>query len=71
MEYEREKLSDLRAVYAESRVNAETSMDQKFIVNNAYASERPSYPIRWLIVLASTAATFLFTMIVLILIDPK
>lgn len=71
MEYEREKLSDLRTVYAEARVNAQTSMDQKFVVNDAYPAERPSYPLRWLIVLASTFATFLFTMIVLILIDPK
>lgn len=71
MEYEREKLSDLRKVYAEARVNAETTIDQTFIVNNAYPSEKPSYPIRGLIVVASTLATFLFTTIVLILFDPK
>lgn len=71
MEYEREKLSDLRKVYSEARVNAESSIDQTFIVNRAYAAERASYPIRWLIVVASTVATFLFTMIVLILFDPK
>ena len=71
MEYEREKLSDLRAVYAEARVNAESTIDQKFIVNQAYKSEKAGYPIRWLIVVASTIATFLFTMIVLILIDPR
>lgn len=71
MEYEREKLSDLRKVYAEARVNAETTIDQKFIVNDAYPSEKAAYPIRWLIVVASTIATFLFTLIVLILIDPK
>ncbi|MBD98265.1 MAG: hypothetical protein CMO34_00335 [Verrucomicrobia bacterium] len=71
MEYEREKLSDLGKVYAESRVNAESTIDQKFIVNNAYPSEKAAYPIRWLIVVASTIATFLFTLIVLILIDPK
>jgi uncharacterized protein involved in exopolysaccharide biosynthesis len=71
MEYEREKLSDLRKVYTEARVNAESTIDQIFIVNKAYASEKASYPIRWLIVVASTVATFLFTMIVLILFDPK
>lgn len=71
MEYEREKLSDLRKVYAEARVNAESTIDQTFIVNRAYASEKASYPIRWLIVVGSTIATFLFTMIVLILFDPK
>ncbi len=71
MEYEREKLSDLRKVYAEARVNAESTIDQTFIVNRAYASEKASYPLRWLIVVASTIATFLFTIIVLILFDPK
>lgn len=71
LEYEREKLSDLREVYAEARVNAESELDHKFVVNEAYPAERPSYPIRWLIVLVSTVATFLFTMIILILIDPK
>lgn len=71
MEYERENLSDLRKVYAEARVNAESTIDQTFIVNKASPSEKASYPIRWLIVAASTIATFLFTMIVLILFDPK
>lgn len=71
MEYEREKLSELRKVYAEARVNAESSLDQTFIVNDAYPSEKASYPIRWLIVMTSMLATFLFTLIVLILIDPK
>ena len=71
MEYEREKLSDLRKVYAEARVNAETTIDQTFVVNNAFPSDKASYPIRWLIVMASSVATFLFTLIVLILIDPK
>ncbi|MFT5666880.1 MAG: hypothetical protein ACI9DK_001065 [Vicingaceae bacterium] len=71
MEYEREKLSDLRKVYSEARVNAESTIDQTFIVNRAYPAEKASYPIRWIIVVASTIATFLFTVIVLILFDPK
>lgn len=71
LEYEREKLSDLRQVYAESRVNAESTIDQKFVVNQAYPAEKSTYPIRWLIVVVSAVATFLFTMIILILIDPK
>jgi len=71
MEYEREKLSDLRKVYSESRVNAESTIDQNFIVNDAYPSEKATYPIRWIIVVTSVLATFLFTLITLILIDPK
>ena len=71
LEYEREKLSDLREMYSEARVNAESTLDQKFVVNEAYPAEKATYPIRWLIVVVSVVATFLFTMIVLILVDPK
>tara|TARA_R110002072_G_scaffold255220_2_gene413966 strand:+ start:2271 stop:3266 length:996 start_codon:yes stop_codon:yes gene_type:complete len=71
MEYEREKLSDMRKVYSEARVNAESTIDQKFVVNKAYPAEKATYPVRWLTVLVSVLATFLFTMIVLILIDTK
>ena len=71
LEYEREKLSELRKVYSESRVNLNSQLDQKFVVNQAYPSDKPSYPIRWLIVIVSTIATFLFTHIILIIIDPK
>jgi predicted nucleic acid-binding Zn-ribbon protein len=71
LEYEREKLSDLRKIYAEAKVNAESTMDQKFVVNRAEAAEKATYPLRWLIVSVSTLATFLFTMIVLIIIDPR
>lgn len=71
LEFEREKLSDLRKVYSEAKVNAESSIDQKFVVNKAYPAEKPAYPIRWLIVVVSTVATFLFSLIVLILIDTK
>jgi len=71
LEYEREKLSDLRKIYAEAKVNAQSTIDQKFVVNDAKAAEKPSYPVRWLIVSVSTLATFLFTMIILIIIDPR
>lgn len=71
LEYEREKLSDLRKIYSEAKVNAQSTIDQKFVVNQAEAAEKPSYPVRWLIVAVSTVATFLFTMIILIIIDPR
>jgi uncharacterized protein involved in exopolysaccharide biosynthesis len=71
LEYEREKLSDLRKIYSEAQVNAQSTMDQKFVVNEAQVAEKPSYPARWLIVSVSTLATLLFTMIVLIIIDPR
>ncbi len=71
LEYEREKLSDLRKIYSEAKVNAQSTIDQKFIVNRAEVAEKATYPLRWLIVCVSTLATFLFTMIILIIIDPR
>lgn len=71
LEYEREKLSDLRKIYSEAKVNAESTIDQKFVLNKAQMAEKATYPLRWLIVSVSTLATFLFTMIILIIIDPR
>ena len=71
LEFERSKFSDLRVKLSEARVNAFSNMDQKFIVNKAKPAEKPSYPIRWLIVLVFTLIAFLFTLILLILIDYK
>lgn len=71
LKYEREKLSGLRSKLAEARVNAFSNIDQKFVVNKAVPAEKPSYPIRWLIVTVSSLITFLFTLMLLILIDPK
>ena len=71
LRFERGKLSELKAKLAEARVNAFSVLDQKFIVNKAIPAEKPSYPVKWLIVTVSTILTFLFTLVLLILIDPK
>lgn len=71
LEFERSKYSDLRVNLTEARVNAFSSMDQKFVVNDARPAEKPTYPIRWLVVLVFSIITFLFTLILLILIDFK
>lgn len=71
LRYERQKLSEIRGKLAEARVNAFSGMEQKFIVDRAIPAEKPTYPIRWLIVSVSTVLSFLFTLMLLILIDPK
>lgn len=71
LEFERSKFSDLRVKLSEARVNAFSNLDQKFIVNDAQPAEKPSYPIRWLIVVVFSLIAFLFTLILLILIDYK
>ena len=39
------------------------------IVNNAFAAEKKTYPIRWLIVVASTFSAFLLTLILLLFVE--
>ena len=58
-EWDRKQLSFLKGKYAEAKIDAERSLDHKFVVNWAVPAEKKSYPIRWLIVVTSTIATFL------------
>ena len=69
LEFQKEQLSDMKAKYAEAKVDAEQSLPHKFIVNNAYAAERKAYPIRWLIVVISTISTAVFSLLILIVWD--
>ncbi len=69
LDHETERLSDLSQRYQEARVESEQQLSHKFIVDQAYASEKKAYPKKSIIVLVSTAAAFLFTLILLIIID--
>jgi len=69
LEHEKKQLSMLRAKYEEAKTDAEEVLPSKFVVNSAYKAERKSYPIRWLIVLVTTVSAFLFTMILLLIIE--
>ncbi len=69
LDHETERLADLRQRYQEARVEAEQELPHKFIVDRAYASEKKAYPKRSVIVMVSTAAAFLFTLILLVVID--
>lgn len=62
-EWDRKQLSFVKAKYAEAKIDAERSLEHKFIVSHAVPAEKKSYPIRWLIVVTSSVATFLFTII--------
>lgn len=69
LEYEKKHLSDVKAKYVEAKVEAEQNIPQKFVVNNAYPSEKKSYPKKSIIVIVSTMAAFLFGLVVLIIMD--
>ena len=55
--------------FMEARMEAEQVMAHKFVVERAIVPEKKAYPNKSLIVIASTFASLLFALIVLILID--
>ena len=67
--YETALVSDLNRKYMEARLEAEQSLPYKFVVEQAYPSEKKAYPKKSFIVIVSTFASLLFALIVLIVID--
>jgi len=69
LEHEKKQLSQVKSKYEEAKVDAEEILPQKFVVDYAYAAEKKSYPVRWIIVLVSTLSAFLMSILVLAVID--
>ena len=69
LEFETERLSQIRTRYEQAKVDATANLENKFIVNKAYPAEKKSYPIRWLIVFVSVVATELFAIILILIKD--
>ncbi|MBL4625424.1 MAG: hypothetical protein JKY42_09840 [Flavobacteriales bacterium] len=66
VEFQSERLATLRGKYKEARVDATAEIPYKFVVNKAFAAEKKSYPIRWLIVVVSTFSAFLIGILAII-----
>jgi len=66
LEHEKEQLSHLRAKFQEAKVDAEHTLPHKFIVNSAFAAEKKSYPVRWLIVVVAVISTFILSLLFII-----
>ena len=67
--YETALVTDLSLKYKEARLEAQQNLSHKFVVEEAYPSEKKAYPRKSLIVIVSTFASLLFALIVLIIID--
>lgn len=67
LEFEKKQLTAIHTKYEEAKVDAETVLQHKFIVNNAFPAEKSTYPIRWLIVLVSVFSVLILTLLVLII----
>ncbi len=66
---QRKQLNLLKLKYDESKVDATEILPQKFVVSNAFPAEKKSYPIRWIIVVVSTIASLLMSIIGILLIE--
>ena len=69
IEFQTERLANLRLKYKEARVDATAQIPYKFVVNSAFAAEKKSYPVRWLIVVVSTISAFMFGILMIIAIE--
>ncbi len=63
LENERLRLSELKGKYDEAKVDAESRIQNYFVVTNPFPAEKKSYPIRWLIVSLSVLGTLLIGII--------
>lgn len=59
LENERLRLSELRGKYEEAKVDAESQIQNFFVVTNPFPAEKKSYPMRWLIVAVSVIGSLL------------
>jgi hypothetical protein len=66
---QRKQLNALKTKYEEAKVDATQIIPQKFVVSSAFPAEKKSYPIRWIIVVASTLSTLLIAIILILLIE--
>lgn len=55
----------IKAKYDEANVNLNNSLPFKFIVDKAVPNEYKAKPVRWLIILVSSASTFILSLIIL------
>lgn len=64
-----EKLNVLRKRYDLMKIDVESKIPVMRIVDQASAADKKSFPIRWLIVVMSTASAFVFAFILLLVLD--
>ncbi len=64
-----ERLSDIKKKLEEAGIDAHNTVSSVFIIDKAYPAEKKVYPVRWIIVVASTISTFFFIIILLLLVE--
>jgi uncharacterized protein involved in exopolysaccharide biosynthesis len=62
-------LLELEIAYNQAEADANLNISHKFVVEDAYASEKKAKPIRWIIVVSSTFAALFMAVIVILFIE--
>lgn len=65
----RMQVRNLQGKYAEAKVDAFQALPQKYVVNKAVVAEKKSYPVRSVIVILSSLAAFVLTVLFLLIAD--
>jgi len=63
------QLGILKVKYSEALLDSKQRLSKRYVVNKATVAEKKSYPIRWLIVVVSTLATFILYILFLVIND--
>ncbi len=69
LQYLRGQMVQIKTRLDQARVDVEQFLPASFKVNLAYPAEKKSYPTRWLIVAISALGAFVFTLIVILILD--
>ena len=51
------------------RVELDAELTNRFVINRAFAADKKSYPVRWMIVVVSVLSSLAMTLIVLLVLD--
>ena len=65
LDNDRLQLSLMKTKYEEAKVDATEDIPHKFVVTSAFKAEHKDYPIRWIIVLVTVAATFVLLLLMI------
>lgn len=63
------QLIEIEAQYKQKKSDYENFLSSKFTVEHAVPADKKSYPVRWLIVVMSTASAFFFAIVMLVSLD--
>lgn len=69
LEHATKLMVELEEQYKQKKSDYENLLSHKFTVEQAYAADKKSYPVRWLIVVMSTVSAFFFSIFLLVAVD--